>query len=58
MLVLTRKQSQGIVLVLADGRKLEIVVSKVSGNQVKLVIDAPLDVAIARKELKLRERTE
>ncbi|MEA2553371.1 MAG: carbon storage regulator [Fimbriimonadaceae bacterium] len=47
MLVLTRKVSQSIVI--GDG--IEVVVLEVRGEQVRLGIKAPKDVAVHRKEI-------
>jgi len=54
MLVLTRKESEAILLVLPDGRKINVMVVAIregSTDTVRLGIDAPLDVSIWRKEL-------
>ena len=47
MLVLTRQIEQEIVL----GDKIRIKVLSVTGNQVRLGIEAPADVTILRREL-------
>lgn len=47
MLVLTRKVNQELLV----GDKIRIVVLGVSGDQVKLGIDAPRDVVVRRLEL-------
>jgi carbon storage regulator len=47
MLVLTRKVNQSIVI--GDG--IEVVVLEVRGEQVRLGIKAPRDVAVHRKEI-------
>jgi carbon storage regulator len=47
MLILTRKKGQSIVL----NHNIEIVVSAVDGDQVKLGINAPKDVTVLRKEV-------
>ena len=49
MLVLTRKQGQGIVI--GDG--IEITVVEIQGDQVRLSIKAPKTLKILRKELLL-----
>ncbi len=48
MLVLSRKEGQRIVI----GSGIEIVVTEVRGNRVKLGITAPPEVPIHRKELR------
>jgi carbon storage regulator len=47
MLVLTRKLNQSIVI----GDSIEVVVLEVRGEQVRLGIRAPRDVAVHRKEI-------
>jgi carbon storage regulator len=47
MLVLTRKVHQSIVI----GDEVEVVVLEVRGEQVRLGIKAPKDVAVHRKEI-------
>ena len=47
MLVISRKVSESILI--GDG--IEIVISEISGDRVKLAINAPKEVRIARKEL-------
>ena len=47
MLVLTRKVNQSIVI----GEGIEVVVLEVRGEQVRLGIKAPRDVAVHRKEI-------
>jgi carbon storage regulator len=47
MLVLTRKVHQSIII----GEGIEVVVLEVRGEQVRLGIKAPKDVAVHRKEI-------
>lgn len=47
MLVLTRKREQSIVI----GEGIEVVVLEVRGEQVRLGIKAPREVAVHRKEV-------
>jgi len=47
MLILTRKPGQSIML----GGDIEIIVSAVDGDQVKIGIQAPKDLKILRKEM-------
>ncbi len=47
MLVITRRATESIVI----GKDIEIIVSEVSGDKVKICIDAPKDIPIMRKEL-------
>lgn len=54
MLVLTRKVHQSIVI----GEGIEVVVLEVRGEQVRLGIRAPKDVAVHRKEVYQQIRDE
>ncbi len=47
MLVITRRQGEAVVI----GQDIEVIVSEVSGDKVKLCIDAPREISIMRKEL-------
>lgn len=47
MLVLTRKVNQSIII----GENIEVVVLEVRGEQVRLGIKAPRDVAVHRQEI-------
>ncbi|HPW41109.1 MAG TPA: carbon storage regulator CsrA [Bacillota bacterium] len=47
MLVLTRKKDEAVVI----GDDIEIIVSEISEDKVKIAIKAPRDVKIFRKEL-------
>ncbi|MCZ8514876.1 carbon storage regulator CsrA [Paenibacillus filicis] len=47
MLVLTRKKGQSIII----NNNIEIVISAIEGEQVKIGINAPQDVNILRKEV-------
>ncbi|WP_457945574.1 carbon storage regulator [Caproiciproducens sp. LBM24188] len=47
MLVISRKVSESILI----GDNIELVVSEVSGDRVKICINAPKEVHIVRKEL-------
>ncbi|NND81306.1 MAG: carbon storage regulator [Gammaproteobacteria bacterium] len=51
MLILTRKPDEAIILTLATGERIEVIIAGVSGNQVKVGLDAPEAVEIMRKEL-------
>ena len=47
MLVISRKASESILI----GDNIEIVVSEISGDRVKIAINAPRDIPILRGEL-------
>lgn len=47
MLVIKRKESESILI----GDDIEIIISEISQDKVKLAINAPKDVKITRKEL-------
>ncbi|MZQ85779.1 carbon storage regulator CsrA [Paenibacillus sp. 5J-6] len=47
MLILTRKKGQSIII----NNNVEIIISAIDGDQVKIGINAPLDVNVLRKEV-------
>ena len=47
MLILTRKQNESIII----GDSIEIVVTRVSGNKVRIGVAAPRNVPVYRKEI-------
>jgi len=47
VLILTRKKSQSIIL----NNNIEIIISAIEGDQVKIGINAPKEVSILRKEV-------
>jgi len=47
MLVLTRKRDESIII----GDTIEITVTEVSGNRVRLGINAPKEIIVHRKEI-------
>jgi carbon storage regulator len=47
MLILTRKKGQSIII----NNNIEIVITAVDGDQVKVGINAPQDVSVLRKEV-------
>lgn len=51
MLVLSRRNNETLVI---DNGKIKITVLGISGNQVRLGIDAPKDVSVHRQEVQLR----
>lgn len=51
MLVLTRKQFEGLIITMPDGTEMKIVVVEVKNNKVRLGIDAPKEVNVLRDEL-------
>ena len=53
MLVLSRKESQRIRL----GDSIVITIVKISGDKVRVGIDAPSNVLVLRDELEVREQT-
>lgn len=48
MLVIKRKLNESILI----GDNIEVIVSEISGDRIKLAINAPKDIKIVRKELK------
>ena len=51
MLVLSRQRDERIVILLPDGRMIEIIVVDIRGEKVRLGIDAPKDITVHRKEV-------
>lgn len=47
MLVVTRKQGEAIVI----GEDIELIISEISADKVKIAVNAPKDIRIFRKEL-------
>lgn len=54
MLVLTRKKGESIVI----GDSIEITISEISGEQVRIGIKAPKDITIHRKEIYMEIKEE
>ncbi len=48
MLILSRKPGESFFV----GNDIEITISEISGDRVKVVIDAPKEIVVLRKELK------
>ncbi|QIB68394.1 carbon storage regulator [Aminipila butyrica] len=48
MLILTRKQGEAFLI----GENIEISISEINGDRVRIAIEAPKEVKILRKELK------
>ena len=55
MLVLTRRRDEAIVIRNRFGTEIRLLVVDVRGNKVRLGIEAPPDVSIAREEIAQRE---
>ncbi len=55
MLVLTRRRDEAIVIRNRFGTEIRLMVVDVKGNKVRLGIEAPADVEIAREEIRARE---
>jgi carbon storage regulator CsrA len=47
MLVLTRKETESIII----GGDIEVVITRISGNKVRVGVSAPRDIPIYRKEI-------
>lgn len=54
MLILTRREGESVLI----GDQVTITVLRVKGNQVRLGVNAPKDVAVQREEISERVRTE
>jgi carbon storage regulator len=55
MLVLTRRRDEAIVIRNRFGTEIRLMVVDIRGNKVRLGIEAPLEVSIAREEVQKRE---
>ena len=55
MLVLTRRRDEAIVIRNRFGTEIRLLVVDVRGNKVRLGIEAPPEVSIAREEIRPRE---
>jgi len=51
MLMLTRKVDEAIIIKLSDGQQIDVIVTRVDGNQVCIGADADEDVGIFCEEL-------
>jgi len=51
MLILTRRPGETLIIELPTGELVEVTVLGIKGNQIKIGIDAPADIAIVREEL-------
>lgn len=51
MLIVTRREGETLVIELPTGEKIAVTVLEVKGNQVKIGMNAPDDMAIVREEL-------
>lgn len=56
MLILTRRPGETILIDTSDGEQIQVAVLGVKGNQVRVGIEAPVDVVILRKEVADRRR--
>ena len=55
MLVLSRRRDEAIVIRNRFGTEIRLMVVDVKGNKVRLGIEAPADIDIAREEVRSRE---
>jgi carbon storage regulator len=55
MLVLTRRRDEAIVIRNRFGTEIRLMVVDIRGNKVRLGIEAPLEISIAREEVQKRE---
>ncbi|MBC7077588.1 MAG: carbon storage regulator [Synergistales bacterium] len=54
MLILNRKTNERIVIRLADGRRIEVVIARISLQSVKVGVIADRDIVVLREELQKR----
>ena len=50
MLVLSRKEDEAIIIKLPNGDQIDVIVTQINGNQVRIGVDADADVEIMREE--------
>jgi carbon storage regulator CsrA len=58
MLILTRRPGEQIDITLEDGRRIEVVLLGVAGNQVRYGINAAKSIVVDRHEITARKRAE
>lgn len=58
MLVLARRLGESLVIYTEEGLKITVVVKAFQGGEVRLGVEAPLNVHIDRKEIYLRKQAE
>ena len=51
MLILSRKIDEAVVLQLPNGDEIDVIVTEINGNTIKLGFDMPDDVNAVREEL-------
>jgi carbon storage regulator len=51
MLAITRRPGETIVIELPSGERVSVAVVRIRGNQVRLSVEAPREVPVARGEL-------
>ena len=51
MLALGMREGERVVLLLPDGRRIDVVVGRCGNGKAKLAIDAPKDIEILREKL-------
>lgn len=51
MLVLSRKEDEAIIIKLPNGEQIDVIVTQINGNHIRVGVDADEDVEIVRKEL-------
>lgn len=58
MLILTRRVGETLMVIQPDGTMAEVTVLGVKGNQVRIGVNAPKEVAVHREEIYQRIQTE
>ena len=58
MLILTRRPGETLIIELPNGKQIDVTVLEVKGNQVRIGINAPKDVAVHREEIYERIKRE
>lgn len=53
MLVLSRHKDESIIIVASNGERVEVCITEIRGDKVRLGIEAPLSVTINRQEIQI-----
>jgi len=51
MLVLSRKENEAVIIKLPNGDQIDVIVTQINGNQVRVGVDADKEALILRGEL-------
>jgi carbon storage regulator len=51
MLVLSRLRGESVIIGLPDGRTIEVTVTEIRGDKVRLGVQAPMEIPVHRREV-------